>query len=116
MVSVSCVAAQYEGINTSIIPPGLYPASPTALGLTSIIISSADNVGAMSSLVPPYPTATASFHVSGTTGASASAAPSATGVMTGGKSVVPFTGGASRATRSFGLFLVALLGGVAAPL
>ena len=108
VTSVSCVAAQYPGINTSINPSGLYP-SPTTLGSTSAVTSSAA-AGTVSSLVPPYPTATGPFQVAGSTGASGSAAPSATGVTTGGKSVVPFTADAVRATGWFDGFFVALLG------
>lgn len=68
----------------------------------------------MISLVPPYPTTTGPFYVPGTTGASGSAAPSATGVRTGGKRAVPFNGGARRATRYFDVSLLALLDFVAA--
>ena len=112
VTSVSCVAAQYPGINTSIIPSGLYP-SPTAPGLTSAVTSSGA-VGTVSRLVPPYPTGTGYFYVPGTTGASGSAAPSATGVTARGKNTVPFTGDAGRATRSFDVSFVALLGFIVA--
>lgn len=64
--------------------------------------------------MPPYPTGTQSFHVPGTTGAPVSAAASATGVARGGTSVVSFTGGAGRFEWSFGGFVAALLGVVAA--
>ena len=112
VTSVSCVAAQYPGINTSIIPSGLYP-SPTAPGSTYALTSSGA-VGTVSRLVPPYPTATGSYYVPGTTGASGSAAPSATGVTARGKSTVPFTGDAGRVTRFFDVSFVALLGMVIA--
>ena len=112
VVSVSCVAAQYPGINTSIIPSGLYP-SPTSPGSTSAG-TSPTAVGTVSGPKPPYPTGTGSFYVPGTTGASASAPPRATGVTRRGKSVVPFTGDAGRATRSFNVSFIALLGFVVA--
>ena len=111
VISVSCVAAQYPGINTSITPSGLY--FPTINPGSSSAITSSAVVGAVSSLAPPYPTATGPFDVPSVTGASASAAPSATSVTTGAKSVVLFTGDAVRAATSFDVSLIALLGIVA---
>ena len=110
VIAVACLPSQYSGTNSSIIPSGLYPTG------TPYTITYPTAVGTVSSIAPPYPTGTGSYYVPGTTGASASAAPSATGVMPLGRRGVvllgerSFTGDAGRFTRSLGVSIVALLG------
>ena len=123
MTAVSCVAARYPGINTSVVPSGVYP-SPTApvgtsagasVGTVSRVLPPYPTV---SSVLPPYPTGTGSYYGPCTTGASGSAAPPRpTGVTRrgNGKIVPRFTGGGGRVSRSIdGFSFIALLGFVLA--
>lgn len=125
-VSVTCDARSGPIVTPSGFPNyySYFPSTTvsSATPVSSAIISSATQPSATAAIIssaastsPPYPIATGSYSVAGISGASASA-PSGAAKPTAGAStstMVPFTGDAVRAVKSFGGHLLAFLGLIA---
>lgn len=104
VVSVSCVPLPSTPSASS--SAVIYPSTATA------VYPSTTAPYTLSSVLPPYPTATGVYSAVGSTGVYGSTRPSATGtgLTPGGTNVLTFKGGAGRVDLGFGVLIGALIG------